>query len=323
MGFIPVDNFDLYNLKMNKKIIIAGGTGFIGKCLADKFRGMGYQVMIISRQPGHVNWNDQSAMIAALDNAEMLINLAGKSVDCRYNQKNKKEIYDSRINTTRALGNAIVQCNNPPALWINSSTATIYRHAEDRPMTESAGEMGKGFSVNIAKNWEKAFFDFTLPHTRQIALRMAIVLGEQGGVLPVLKKMVSFCLGGKQGNGNQMFSWLHIEDLFRIIIYMQEHMELSGIFNSSAPNPVSNSILMQTLRHQLKPLISIPSPKWLLTIGAVFIKTETELVLKSRWVIPEKLLQSGFNFKYPTIDKAINNILGKHELKQEQVENQL
>lgn len=294
---------------MNKKIVIAGGTGFTGQYLTQKFKSLGYAVIIISRQTEHVNWNNTTAIITALENAEMLINLAGKSVDCRYNEKNKKEIFDSRINTTKALGQAILQCKNPPSLWINSSTATIYRHAEDRPMTESTGEIGSGFSVNVATNWEKSFFDFTLPNTRQVALRMAIVLGKDGGVIQPLKKLVCFGLGGKQGKGNQMFSWIHIEDLYNIIIYLQQHKELSGVFNTSAPNPVSNKTLMQLFRRHMKAIIGVPAPVWLLKFGAVLIKTETELILKSRWVVPEKLLQSGYRFKYQTVDEALKNIL--------------
>lgn len=294
---------------MLKKIIIAGGTGFTGKYLTQKFIASGYEVIIISRQTNHINWNNSAPIIAALENAEMLINLAGKSVDCRYNEKNKKEIFNSRINTTKILGEAILQCKNPPPLWINSSTATIYRHAHDRPMTESAGEIGTGFSVNVATNWEKYFFDFKLKNTRQVALRMAIVLGKNGGVVQPIKNLVRFGLGGKQGSGNQMFSWVHIEDLYSVIIFLQQHKELQGVFNTSAPNPVTNKTLMQVFRNNMKMPLGLPTPKWLLKIGAVFIKTETELVLKSRWVIPESLLQAGFVFKFKTIDEALKNIL--------------
>jgi len=294
---------------MKKKIVIAGGTGFTGKYLTQQFIAAGYDVLIISRQPNHVNWNNMPAISDALENAEMLINLAGKSVDCRYNEKNKKEIFDSRINTTQTLGEAVLQCKNPPELWINSSTATIYRHAEDRPMTESTGEIGKGFSVNVATNWEKTFFNFKLPATRQIALRMAIVLGNGGGVMVPMKNLVRFGLGGKQGSGNQMFSWLHIEDLFNIIVFLQERKNLSGVFNTSAPGPVKNKILMQCFRKNMKVIIGLPTPKWLLKMGAVLIKTETELILKSRWVIPERLLKEGYHFKYATIDGALKNIL--------------
>jgi len=294
---------------MRQKIVIAGGTGFVGNFLDQKFKNSGCDVIIVSRQQEHVNWDNLPAIIASLENAGMLINLAGKSVDCRYNERNKKEIYDSRIDTTKILGDAIMRCKNPPALWINSSTATIYRHAEDRPMTEGTGEIGKGFSVNVATNWEKTFFDFKLPGTRQAALRMAIVLGKDGGVVSPIKNLVRFGLGGKQGSGNQMFSWIHIEDLYNIIVFVQQHRELQGVFNTSSPYPVTNKILMQLFRKNMKTAIGLPTPKWLLKIGALFIKTETELVLKSRWVIPERLLQSGFIFKYPTIAQALKNIL--------------
>ncbi len=294
---------------MKQKIVIAGGTGFVGQYLTEKFSGSGYEVVIISRQANHVNWDNTSAFAKALENAEILINLAGKSVDCRYNKKNRQEIFDSRVNTTKALGNGILQCKNPPALWINSSTATIYRHAQDRPMTESAGDIGTGFSVNVATNWEKTFFNFKLPGTRQIALRMAIVLGKDGGVVKPIKNLVRFGLGGKQGKGNQMFSWIHIEDLYRCIIFLQQQQDLTGIFNTSAPNPVTNKNLMQIFRLKMKMPIGLPAPEWLLKFGAILIKTETELILKSRWVIPERLLQAGFKFQYSTIDAALEDIL--------------
>lgn len=294
---------------MEKKIIIAGGTGFVGQYLNKKFIAFGYEVIIISRQKNHVNWDNTALIIEALENAEMLINLAGKSVDCRYNEKNKEEIYNSRIDTTEILGTALLQCKNPPPLWINSSTATIYRHAEDRSMTEIAGEIGSGFSVNVATNWEKTFFNFKLPNTRQVALRMAIVLGKTGGVIKPLKNLVRFGMGGKQGKGNQMFSWIHIDDVFNAITFIQKHGELNGVLNTAAPNPVNNKTLMQLLRKEMGVKIGFPLPVWLLKIGAVVIKTETELILKSRWVIPERLLNAGFQFKYATLDSALKAII--------------
>lgn len=294
---------------MNKKIVIAGGTGFVGKYLTEQFCNLGYEVLVISRQKQSIKWNDTKGIINALENSEMLINLAGKSVDCRYNKKNKEEILKSRTETTKALGEAILKCKNPPDLWINSSTATIYRHAEDRPMTEIRGEIGKGFSVDVATNWEKALFSFQLAKTRQVALRMAIVLGKKGGVMKPFINLVRFGLGGKQGNGNQMFSWIHIEDLLSIILFLQTHKELKGVFNCSSPNPIDNKALMKIFRQTMNVKIGLPSPTWLLKIGAVIIKTETELILKSRWVVPEKLIQVGYTFKYPTIDSALNNIL--------------
>ena len=294
---------------MQQKIVIAGGTGFVGKFLNEKFKSLGYYVVIISRRQNHINWNNTNGIASALENATMLINLAGKSVDCRYNEKNKKEIYNSRIDTTRILGEALMNCKNPPPLWINSSTATIYRHAEDKPMTESRGEIGSGFSVNVATNWEKTFFSFQISQTRQVALRMAIVLGKNGGVIKPLKNLVRFGLGGKQGNGNQMFSWIHIEDLYNVILFVQQHKEISGVLNTSAPNPVNNKTLMELMRKYVGVPVGLPTPAWLLKMGAVIIKTETELVLKSRWVIPERLLNAGFEFKYPTMAEALKNIL--------------
>lgn len=297
---------------MSKKIVLAGGTGFVGKYLTKRFGDIGYKIHIISRQKNHIQWDDTQGIISALENSELLINLAGKSVDCRYNAKNKREILNSRTQTTKILGEAILKCNNPPELWINSSTATIYRHAEDRPMTESAGEIGEGFSVDVAKSWEEAFFSFNPPQTRQIALRMAIILGKNGGVMTPFKNLVRFGLGGIQGNGKQMFSWIHIEDLYEIILFLQKRKDLNGVFNCSAPEPVNNKTLMRTLRQAMNVKIGLPSPAWLLEIGARFINTETELILKSRWVLPEKLLDTGFTFQYPSLAPALDNILAKN-----------
>lgn len=294
---------------MKKKIVIAGGTGFIGTYLQSYFESTGYDVKIISRQAHTILWSDTAAIIDALEGSEILINLAGKSVDCRYNETNKAEILSSRVDTTNTLGTCIQQCNVPPKLWLNSSTATIYRHAEDRPMTESTGEIGTGFSVGIATQWEKAFFNFTLPATRQVALRMAIVLGDDGGVMRPLKNLVRFGLGGKQGSGNQRFSWIHIEDLKNIILFIQAHSEMTGVYNCASPEPVTNKVFMNLLRKEMNVPIGLSSPKWLLEIGAVLIRTETELILKSRWVLPERLLNTGYTFIHPRLDDALKNIL--------------
>lgn len=292
-----------------KKVVIAGGNGFIGTYLKTKFEALSYKVIIISRQKGFLNWTDFDGLVSAINESELLINLAGKSVNCRYNEKNKEEILKSRTNTTAILGKVILKCLRPPELWINAGTATIYRHAEDRPMTEEKGEIGQGFSVNVAKAWEKTFFDFHLPFTRQALLRMAIVLDKNEGVMKPLKNLVGFGLGGKQGSGNQMFSWIHVEDLYQIILFIKKHQNLDGVFNCSSPNAVSNKTFMQTLRRVMNVKIGLPSPKWLLEIGAVFIKTETELVLKSRWVIPERLFNEGYSFMFPSIETALNNLL--------------
>lgn len=294
---------------MKKKIIIAGGTGFLGHYFEEKFTNLGYEVIIISRQSQHLPWTDQTSIVKALEDAEMLINLAGKSVNCRYNEKNKQEILDSRTETTDILGQALLTCKNPPSLWINSSTATIYRHAQDRPMTEADGEIGTGFSVDVAKAWEESLFSYDLPQTRKVALRIAIVLGKDGGVMEPYLNLVRFGLGGVQGSGNQMFSWIHVEDVFRIIQFLQENKQLSGVFNCSAPHPITNRDFMTQLRKSTDRKMGLPSPKWMLEMGAVFMRTETELILKSRWVIPERLQEEGFQFTFGTIDKALQHIL--------------
>ena len=291
-----------------RKIVIAGGTGFIGQYFASRFRAYGDEVIIISRNSGDVQWSEKGRVVNALNNADVLINLAGKSVDCRYTEKNKQAILRSRVHTTKALGNAILTSTEPPKLWINSSTATIYRHAEDHPMMERDGEIGNGFSVDVAQQWEKAFFYFKLPDTRQVALRMAIVLGKQGGVMRPLTRLAKWGLGGKQGKGNQMFSWIHIEDLFQIILFLIEHKEVDGVINCSAPDPVPNEVLMKAIRETLHVKIGLPAPAWLLQIGAVLIRTEAELILKSRWVLPERLLKAGYTFTYPTLTSALEEI---------------
>lgn len=292
-----------------KKVVLAGGTGFIGEYFEKKFKELGYEVNIISRQKQHISWEDKLRIIEALEDTELLINLAGKSVNCRYNEANKNEIMNSRIRTTTLLGEAIQACNNPPAIWMNSSTATIYRHAEDRPMTEEKGEIGSGFSVKVATNWEKSFFAFDLPKTRQISLRIAIVLGKDGGVIIPYRNLVRFGLGGVQGKGNQKFSWIHIEDLFKIVYFLKDKEELSGVFNCSSPQPVSNRELMKLLRKTMNVPFGLPSPKWMLEIGSLLIKTETELVLKSRWVLPDRLEREGYKFTYKTLDKTLQDIL--------------
>ncbi len=244
-----------------------------------------------------------------MEGAELLINFAGKSVNCRYNEKNKREIFDSRTQTTQILGEALNKCERPPKLWINSSTATIYRHAEDRPMTEDHGDIGSGFSVEVAKAWEESFFDFRLQKTRQVALRMAIVLGEGGGVMTPYRNLVKFGLGGKQGSGKQMFSWIHIKDLLGIILFLRDREDVDGVFNCSAPNPVTNRELMKKVRTVMNVPFGLPAYEWMLAIGTRMLRTESELVLKSRWVIPERLEREGYNFTYPTLDETLADIL--------------
>ncbi|UYO96172.1 DUF1731 domain-containing protein [Microbacterium sp. M28] len=308
------------------RVVIGGSSGFMGRHLVRKYRNAGREVVTISRSGADFGWADQKEIDAAVDGAALVIGLAGKSVNCRYTPENRAEIFASREETTAALGGAILRAENPPPLWINSSTATIYRHADDRPMTESTGEIGTGFSVEVAKAWERALFADDLPLTRRVALRSTIVLGH-GGVLGPLRSLARLGLGGAQHDGwwpvgrrrreagtahfpgarrgRQRFSWVHIDDIAGIIDFLEDHPEISGPVNAASPNPVDNTTFMATVRDVLGVRFGPPMPRWMLEIGAIGIRTETELILKSRWVLPEKLTAAGYAFRYPVLEPAL------------------
>lgn len=302
----------------NKKIVIAGGTGFIGNGLVEYF-GEHNRIVILSRRPlsgerpnvTFVQWDGRTtgAWTAALEDADLLINLAGKSVNCRYNEANKAEIFASRTDSTRVLGEAVKSLQNPPALWINAGSATIYRHAEDRPMDEFTGEIENDFSVQVCKRWEKAFNDTALPRTRKVILRIAVTLGS-GGVMTPYLNLVKFGLGGRQGSGKQRYSWVHIEDVARMMEWLYEHPECDGTYNCVAPNAVTNEVFMATLRKTCGHYFGLPAETWMLKIGAALIGTETELLLKSRWVLPTRITQAGFTFRYPHLQEAFQQIVG-------------
>lgn len=297
-----------------KKIVLAGGTGLVGRYLAVKYSDLGYRVLIISREAtsaDRISWNDVNGIREALENSEMLVNLAGKSVNCRYHQKNKEEILQSRLQSTALLGEILAQCTHPPPLWINAGTATIYRHAEDRPMTEEQGETGNDFSMHVAKEWERVFFSHPVENVRQAVLRMAIVMGKEAEVVRIYRRLVKYGLGGKQGNGRQMVSWVHIEDVFRAVEWVRNHPEIAGVLNISAPGPVTNTVLMRHFRRLAGKSWGIPAPRVVLKAGAFLIGTEAELVLKSRWVLPERLINDGFEFRFPTLEEALADITGK------------
>lgn len=296
-----------------KTIVIAGGTGFLGQVLETNFSEKGNSVTILTRKPtkeNHIYWNakDLEDWTSALEGAYVLINLTGKSVDCRYTAANKKLIYDSRVDSTHALGLAINLCEKPPKIWLNSSTSTIYEDSYIKEMTEVNGDIGDDFSMNIAKSWEATFNSITTPKTRKIVLRTAIVLGKNGGALIPLKRLTQFGLGGKQWHGKQKVSWIHETDFANAIHFLIEQQQ-EGTFNIVSPKPTTNSYVMKTLRKVLKMPFGISHPKWLLEFGAALIGTETELVLKSRNVIPEKLTAYGFKFKYPKIEDALYSLM--------------
>jgi uncharacterized protein (TIGR01777 family) len=302
---------------MKRKIVLAGGTGFIGKGLIRYLGEKDFDFVVLTRNPQkrtdnvkEVYWDAKNLgpWTRELENADVLVNLTGKSVNCRYTEANKREIINSRTQSTGVLGTAMLQLKQPPKVWINSSSATIYRHAEDRNMDELTGEYGNDFSPGVVKAWEKSFNDITLPATKKFTLRISIVLGKGDGVMPRLINLVRFGLGGKQGNGAQFFSWIHEEDFYRIILWCIDNPEQQGVYNCCVPNPITNYYLMRILRETMNMPFGLPAPGWLLKMGAVMIGTETELILKSRRVVPTKLIQQGFVFTYPEINSALKNL---------------
>ncbi len=310
------------------KIIIAGGSGFIGQEMAARWAGVN-EVTILSRMRAsaannsysfkrlagirHLQWDGKTSGNWAkhLEGADILINLAGKSVNCRYNEANKAEILSSRIDATSILSEAVLLCERPPKLWINGASATIYRHAADAPRNESFTAFANDFSVQVCKVWEAAFHKADLPHTRKVILRMAIVLGA-GGVMVPYKRLVKLGLGGQQGNGRQMFSWIHIDDLCSIVEWLWADSTQAGIYNACSPCPVSNKAFMKQVRVAYGVPIGLPAPALLLKAGALIIGTETELLLKSRWVLPARLLQEGYPFRFPELGGALKNIAAMH-----------
>ncbi len=356
----------------NKKIIIAGGTGFIGQALIRYFgsdnhivvltrtvsdhKSNNYDHHLLDKQNGYqveyIKWDGRTAedhWVKECEAADIIINLAGRSVNCRYTKKNKDEILKSRIDATKALGEAIRKTIVPPKLWINAASATIYAHTTDRPNNEYTGrisdlkkdnmpsnllhdlrwawkkkcaalfhgkdsdqykDLQKDFSVMVCKEWEHCFEEQRTPFTRKICLRTAVTLGEAGVVVPYFN-LLKFGLGGYHGNGQQMYSWLHVEDLARTIEWFVEHKELEGTFNCAAPNAVSNKQFMSIFRKITGHRFGLPAFSWMLELGAKLIGTETELILKSRWVVPAKLTQTGFVFKYSSLEDALAEIVSK------------
>ncbi|GAB2985032.1 epimerase [Frigoribacterium salinisoli] len=315
---------------MSRHVVLAGASGFIGQAIAEAYRADGARVSLIGRSGPDARWGDHARLVELLEGADLLVNLAGKSVDCRYTAANRAEILRSRVETTRELREAVAACAAPPPLWLNASTATIYRHAEDRPQTESDGELGRGFSVGVGRAWEAAFFEGDLPGTRRASLRIAIALGD-GSALEPLIALTRLGLGGRQsdgwwpttrsrraagtdhrqgrGGGRQRFSWIHLDDVVGVVRFVEEHPELEGPINVVSPHPSDNRTLMRTLRRVLGVPIGLPAQRWMLELGTWVLRTETELVLKSRWVLPEKLVAAGYEFRHPHLDEALKQIV--------------
>ena len=298
------------------KILLAGGSGFIGRAIEKYFSTKGHSVSVLSRSPQRstdVYWDSKTIgdWTSTLKDSDVLINLTGKSVDCRYTPSNKKEILRSRIDSTAVLHEALAQENHSVKLFVNASSATIYEHSLHRPNTETNGVVGSDFSMDVVRAWEKTFFDTPTSNMRKVALRMSIVLGTEGGAYPTMRQITRLGLGGHQGSGKQMVSWIHIGDTVRAIEHIIHHKELEGPINVTSPTPVSNSQFMATVRAACGQTFGLSQPKWILESGAFFLRTETELLLKSRYVLPDKLLSSGFSFTYDNIHSCLQTIENK------------
>ncbi|WP_420595621.1 TIGR01777 family oxidoreductase [Deinococcus sp.] len=307
-----------------RRLVLAGGSGFLGRALARFFAARGWDVVVLARSapaaelsadgvlPARwVRWDGlrQGDWAAELDGAAALINLAGRTVNCRYTAQNMLDIYTSRLDTTRALGRAIRQADAPPAVWLNSSSATIYRDARDTPQTEAEGEIGKGFSVNVAQRWEAALGEEDLPRTRRVALRTALVYGlGEGGVMQTTDTVVRLGLAGAMAGGGQHVSWIHDTDFCRAAEFLIDH-ELSGPVNVTAPQPLTNSEFLAAYRQAWGATLGIPSTAALIRLGALLLGSEAELLLKSRWVVPQRLLDAGFTFEHPSWPVAIDDLV--------------
>ena len=303
-----------------RKVVIAGGSGFLGEVLQKHFVNRGDDVYVLSRraacQKGAVKflqWNgkDKGPWTSCLEGADVLINLAGRTVNCRYNKKNKQQILDSRVESTELLGRVIEDLKSKPSVWLNASTATIYEASYDHPHDEENGIIGDGFSVGIAKSWEKAFFEKDHEGVRQVAMRTAMVIGEGGAFLDLMTKIVRLRLGGRQGTGKQMVSWLHEADWIGAIEFILSHNEIDGTINLAAPKPICNADMMAELRQACDVKVGLPAYTWMVYLGAFLMGTEAELPLKSRYVIPGRLLKSGYRFKFETMQAALNDLISK------------
>lgn len=305
------------------KVVLAGGSGFIGQILARWFSDRNFDVVVLtrsqklgSRDVREVPWDGKTvgAWTAELENALAIINLAGQSVNCRYHARNRRVLMESRLQPTRILGDAIAHCERPPRVWLNASTATIYKHSFDKAMDE-AGEIGATpaakdkFSVDLAVAWEKTFQSAHTPATRKVLLRSAMVLGTgNNSVFPALRRLARLGLGGKMASGRQFVSWIHEEDFCRAIQWLIEHDEFDGAVNVAAPNPIPNREMMHIFRRVCGLRLGLPAPLWMLEIGAFFLRTETELIIKSRRVIPKRLEEAGFTFHFRKMEDAVREI---------------
>ena len=307
------------------KIVIPGGTGQVGTILARSFHADDHEVVVLGRTPALRDWRVVSwdaktlgEWIGEIDGADVVINLAGRNVNCRYNPENRRQIMDSRVDSTRVVGEAIAAAANPPKVWLQTSTATIYSHRYDAANDDVTGIIGGSeadapkswkFSIDVATAWEKATNEAETPHTRRVLMRSSVILSpDNGGIFDVLLGLVRRGLGGTSGDGKQYVSWLHERDFIRAVNWLIEHEELSGAVNLASPHPLPNKDFMRILRDAWGTSIGLPATEWMLAIGAVLLRTETELVLKSRRVVPTRMLESGFEFEFPHWERAARDL---------------
>jgi uncharacterized protein (TIGR01777 family) len=321
------------------KILIPGGSGQVGTVLARAFHQRGDEVVVLSRTQTNalpwrvVKWDGETCgeWTSVMEGADAVINLAGRSVNCRYTAENRRVITESRVNSTRIVGQAIAQANNAPRVWLQASTATLYAHRYDAANDEQTGIIGGAapngpnapntwrFSIDVVKKWERELNAAATPNTRKVLMRSAIVMTPNlGGPFDMLLRLVRFGLGGRFGDGKEYVSWIHDQDFVRTVDWLIQHEDLEGAVNLAAPNPLPNSEFMQTLRKAWGIPFGLPATEWMLEFGAFVLRSETELMLKSRRVIPTRLLQSGFTFQFSTWAEAANDLCKRWRTKGQQ-----
>jgi uncharacterized protein (TIGR01777 family) len=310
------------------KVVIPGGTGQVGTILARALHASGHEAVVLSRRPGTAPWRVMQwdaqrvgAWASELEAADAVINLAGRSVNCRYSATNREAILASRLDSTRAIGAAIMRAERPPRAWLQMSTATIYAHRLDAPNDEATGIVGGSerdvpdtwrFSIDVARAWEQAAEQFETPHTRKVLLRSAMVMSpDRGGVFDTLLGLVRLGLGGRAASGRQYVSWIHDADFVRAVQWLMEREEIVGAVNLAAPGPLPNAAFMRAIRSAWGMPVGLPATSWMLEVGALAMRTETELVLKSRRVVPARLVGAGFAFRFPDWPTAAQDLCAR------------
>ncbi|HVH15237.1 MAG TPA: TIGR01777 family oxidoreductase [Candidatus Angelobacter sp.] len=312
---------------MRIRIVVAGGSGFIGSLLTDRLVSAGNEIVVLTRSRRQaeqsvrpVEWDGRTlgSWAKELDGAHALVNLAGRSVNCRYNEQNRREILGSRVDSTRVLGEAIARSNTPPPVWLNASTATIYKHTFDQPMDEATGVIGATpeakdkFSIQVARAWEEAFNNAPTPATRKVALRTAMVFAAgKGGVYRTLRSLTRWGLGGTIAGGHQFISWIHEVDFCQAIEWLIDRGDFSGPVNLASPYPITQREMMRIIRQACGVPFGLPATRKMLEVAAFIHRTEAELIIKSRRVIPSRLLAAGFQFSFPHMKDAVREIEGR------------